>query len=319
MRDSGFSNVLDLLVYAIGENPVGPCQLTSFDLSKNAITKLGAKQLGPALAVNTSLRSLDLSQCKLGVSGMYAICEALKTNKTIQSINLYRNIIDVDGARALGEVLASNTTLCDIDIGHNRIRQTGLKAVVDGITANGSSKLATLGIRSNFLNDDSFTHFFENLVFKGAKHQIKKLFIKANFLSEFHKVAIAQRVREEGVPVYVDDFEHVSNLNKNTLDRSIWCSPVPSLYINQEITTGMFFMETHNCGLVADVRIRSGKAVPGRTNENYYAIVEFAHENSVPRCLKVASKKLAVFGSLRSRIYKTGTRTAIILPRQKRR
>jgi len=186
MRDSKWGGALDLLVYAIGDNPCGPCKLTSFDLSKNPIKKEGVKQLAPAIALNKSLISLDLSHCDMGVSGMYAIADALKKNKTLKNINLYRNIFDVDGARSLGDVLKVNTTLESLDIGHNRIRQTGLKAIVDGLVANPNSKLKTLGIRSNFINDDSFTDLFQSLVFK--KSSIKGLFIKSNFLSEFHKI-----------------------------------------------------------------------------------------------------------------------------------
>jgi len=303
----------------LGENPIGPCKLTSIDLSRNALGKTGAKELSAALEVNASLVNLDLSGCKIGVSGMYSICDALLKNTTIQSINLYRNIIDVDGARRLGQVLAANKTIEHLDIGHNRIRQTGLKAIVDGIVSNSASKLSTLAIRSNFINDDSFTNLFEQLVWKGSKHQLRRVFLKMNFLSEFHKCALAKRTREEGVKVYVDDFEKVSNIGKERLDHSIWISPLNASYINEDHSIANSFMETLTCGLVKDVRIRTGKAVPGRPSANIYAVVEFYHENSIPRCLKAASKRLVSFGGVRNRIYKAGTRTAIILPSQKRR
>ena len=51
-----------------------------------------------------------------------------------------------------------------------------------------------------------------------------------------------------------------------------------------------------DCGFVTDVRVRSGKKPTGRTQPNDYCMVEFAHENSIPRCLKLASKKVANFG-----------------------
>jgi len=59
--------------------------------------------------------------------------------------------------------------------------------------------------------------------------------------------------------------------------------------------------------------------VTGRTKTNIYAVVEFAHENSVPRSLKLASKKLVNFMSCQGRVYKTGTKTAVIIPSQRRR
>jgi len=90
-------------------------------------------------------------------------------------------------------------------------------------------------------------------------------------------------------------------------------------YESHEKTIADFFMSTHECGLVTDVRLRSGKQGPGRPQANTYAIIEFAHENSVPRGLKLASKKVAVFGGQRARVFKAGTRTAVIMPSQRRR
>jgi len=60
-------------------------------------------------------------------------------------------------------------------------------------------------------------------------------------------------------------------------------------------TVAHFFQEQHECGFVVDVRMGSGRAVPGRTRGNHYCVVEYAHANSVPRSLKLASKKLAKF------------------------
>jgi len=48
-------------------------------------------------------------------------------------------------------------------------------------------------------------------------------------------------------------------------------------------------------------------------------MVEFEHENSIPRCLKLASKKIACFGGRQVRIYKAGTKTAFIVPSQRRK
>ena len=125
---------------------------------------------------------------------MVHLAESLLKNDTLRHINLYRNIIDVDGARSLGNLLKVNTSLEFIDVGHNRIRKTGLRAICDGIIANPNSKVSQLGIRSNFINDDGFTYLFEKLVFPSdeGKQQLKQLFIKQNFLSEFYKINLAK-------------------------------------------------------------------------------------------------------------------------------
>ena len=117
-------------------------------------------------------------------------------------------------------------------------------------------------------------------------------------------------------------------LAKEFIDRSIWIAPMPRSTLNTQVTTAEFFMQSrqepgkkdlYNCGFVVDVRMGKGRSVPGRTRENVYCIVEFAHENSVPRSLKLASKKLARFGGQPVRIYKAGTKTAVNMPSQRRR
>lgn len=87
----------------------------------------------------------------------------------------------------------------------------------------------------------------------------------------------------------------------------------------QENHIGNFFQKEYECGLVVDVRLRQGKTVPGRSKQNCYAVIEYAHENSVPRSLKLASKKLAMFQHQPVRVYKAGTKTAVIVPAQKRK
>jgi len=310
---------MELFAFAIGQNPVGACKIQNLNLSKNLLDKEGCKLFNAALAHNKSIVHLDLSKCKMGVSGIKNLCEALKTNSTLQSLNLYRNIVDVDGARSLGEALKHNKTLSFLDIGHNRIRITGLKAVIDGITANPDSKLTKLGIRANFINDEGFSELFERLILAQGKHQLTHVFIEQNFLTEYHKIALHKEVQSKGIKVYVDEFESIELLDKDLLDKSIWLSPLPKTQLNSETQILKFFSQQKECGLIMDVRIRVGRKVPGRTKENCFAIVEYAHENSVPRSLKLASKRCVNFGSIGQRLFKAGTRTVVIKPSQRRR
>lgn len=94
---------------------------------------------------------------------------------------------------------------------------------------------------------------------------------------------------------------------------------MPSDMKDQEHQIGNFFQKQYDCGLVVDVRFRQGKTVPGRSKPNCYAVIEYAHENSVPRSLKLASKKLAQFKCQPVRVYKAGTKTAVIVPAQRRK
>jgi len=262
--------------------------------------KEGAKLLAPALKTNVSLRFLNLDSCKIGVSGMKSIADALKTNTSIKQISLYRNIIDVDGARALGEALKTNTTLTFIDIGHNRIRMTGLKSIVEGILANQGSLVSELAIKWNFINDEGLSYLFESLVLPkaGRTQQLKKLWIKNNFLSDYHKIELNKQMTAANMTgkVYVDAFEGINLLAKEFIDKSIWVAPMPAAYA-RNMTDGIstFFSELHKCGFVIDVRMGQGRTVPNRTKPNHFCVVEYAHEHSVPRSLKLASKKLAQF------------------------
>jgi hypothetical protein len=113
---------MELIAYAIGQNPISDSKIQHINLSKNVILKEGAKLLAPSLEYNKNLISLDLSHTKIGVSGMVQISLALLKNDTLRHLNLYRNIIDVDGARSLGRLLKVNTSLEFLDVGHNRIR-----------------------------------------------------------------------------------------------------------------------------------------------------------------------------------------------------
>ena len=286
---------METFYYMLSEkNPFGQCKISSLNLCKNPIRKEGAKILAPAIATNKSLQFLNLSGCKFGVSGIVQVAEALKENKTIKTLNLYSNIADVDGARNLGKMLEVNSTLEFIDLGHNRIRITGLAAIMDGILANPTSKITSLGLRANFISDEGITQLFEKLILpkEGRPQQLTSVFLKQNFLTEYHKVALYNKSKAAGIvgKIYVDEFEVCELLPKERLDKSIWISPVPKGMLRQENAIGNFFQKSYDCGLVIDVRLRVGRTVPGRTRENCFAIIEYAHENSIPRSLKLASK-----------------------------
>ena len=151
----------------------------------------------------------------------------------------------MDGARALGRALKANSTLQFLDLGHNRIRITGLKAITEGILANPNSKLCKLGLRANFINDEGFSQLFEKLVLpkQGRKQQLTSLFLKQNFLSEYHKVDLYKKCKEAGLlgKIYVDEFEVCELLPKERVDRSIWIAPMPKGMISQENTVANFF------------------------------------------------------------------------------
>ena len=311
---------MELLAFSLHENPMGKCAIKVLNLSRNRIFKEGAKTLAAAIEGNSSLEILDLSQCDLGVSGTKVIAEALSKNTTLRHINLYRNKVDVDGARALRDMLKVNKTLEFLDVGHNRLREKGIIALTDGIIQNPESNIRHLGLRFNFIKDDGFAYLFDNAIFIAGKSKITNIYCLQNYLTEHYTLQLGAKVEQLGTKIYVDAFEKLQYLSQDRLDRSIWISPLKS----QQVQGGTeqiwkFFQHDFECGLISDVRIRRSQKIPGKPQDNIYAIIEYNHVNSLPRSLRVASKKKSVIAGNKFRIYKAGTRTMVFVRPQKRR
>lgn len=150
---------------------------------------------------------------------------------------------------------------------------------------------------------------------------MNRVFVKNNFLSDFNTRAIAKMIKDADLlgKVYVDALESSSLMEKEFIDRTAWIAPIPISYNKQADLINEFLSEKNECGFIVDVRVRSGKTIPKRTRQNCYVFVEYAHENSIPRSLKIASQKKAVFAGVSARVYKSGTRTAIIWPKAGRK
>lgn len=126
----------------------------------------------------------------------------------MKHLNLFKNNFDVDGARAVGNLLKVNQNIEWLDIGHNRIRQKGLEAIQDGLVSAKNSKLKTLGIRMNFINDDGFVSFFESVVFP-AKATLNNLYLNENNFTEFKATEIHKQLRSKNADIFVDRFEKI--------------------------------------------------------------------------------------------------------------
>jgi hypothetical protein len=231
----------------------------------------------------------------------------LKVNKTLKSINLFSNTVDVDGARSLKEALLVNKTLEHLDIGFNRLRDKGAIALAEGLAGNTSMK--SISLRFNFITDDGFGKFFELAL--GKANSLKNFYIRNNTLSEYYLHDLNKLVHGKRPDAYVDILERLEHLDKSSIDNSIWISPANDNFTVQKLRN--FFEDTHKCGIVKDVRVYKGIKVAGKPNENRYAFIEFMHPNSVPRSLRVASKKKSFLDGVRFRIYKAGSRTLVYL------
>ena len=288
------------------ENPIGKTKVSYLNLSGNHINKEGAKIFCEALKKQFTIKHLDLSGNKLGVSGCQAIAKALLNNTSITYLNLYSNQMDVDGARVLKETLLVNDTLEYIDIGSNRLRDKGILAIAEGIRGNKSCAIQGIGIRYNFVSDDGAERFFNSIL---EETKINKVFIKNNYLSDPFITILNKKVKSLDHPLYIDACQKIYSLDEEKdqarLDKSIWISPISPSFTQLNITT--FFQDTHEVGLVKSVKIYHASRIEGKTDANSYAFIEFEHENSVARSLRIASKKQSMLCGKRFRIYKAGT------------
>lgn len=303
MAKCGMRNKKDMyLLSTCIDNPIYKTSCSFLNLSGNKINKEGAKLFCEVLRKQFTLRHLDLSGNKLGVSGCQAVAKALLNNTTLRHLNLYSNQMDVDGARCLKETLLVNDTLEYIDVGSNRLRDKGILALAEGISGNKTCALKGISLRYNFVSDDGADKFFE-IILQHSK--IDKVFIKHNYLTEPFITNLENIIKETKQGIYVDCLDKLKFLDQAKLDRSIWISPLNASFTAESITA--FFQDQHKCGLVKDVRVYHGNFIPGKPQENRYAMVEFEHENSVPRSLRVASKQQSMLFGHRFRIYKAGT------------
>lgn len=271
----------------IGDNPVGPCKIQNLNLSNNKIAIIHAKILAEAFEHNKSIQFLDLSNNYLKVYGTHLICNSLMKNNTLKGLSLFNNIIDVDGCRALRNLLISNKNIEYLDIGFNRIRNKGLEAIAEGIKQQGEKRLTTLGIRSNFLNDDSIQKFFDDIIFSGVG-KLENLYVKFNNISQTKALDLQQKVSETKMKIYVDEFERVFDKKDEKRKKvSIWIrlhNTLTGAFVKQ--TMEKFKANRRHVGLVRSMIFRRGGKISGKDHAHNYCFIEFEDENSVKKCMR---------------------------------
>lgn len=283
------------------------------------VTKDGAKLLAPALEENKSIEFLDLSQNQLGVYGVTLIAKALQANQVLKGLNLFKNTLDVDGARALKDLLTVNKSIEFLDIGHNRIRSKGLEAIREGIIGGKESKLQTLGIRMNFINDDGFTRFFDEVIFAAESTQIQNLYIQENNLSQHKALKLHQELKDLKSTIYVDAFEKMAYLQEERMKKTIWFGPIENYYAGPNMRYDIINQFcADKTGLVKEpIRFKVGKKIPGKTNnKSIYMFVEFENEKSIHRVNKMVYKRRINFSR---KCYLAGTNTFVAIRRSKRK
>lgn len=118
-------------------------------------------------------------------------------------------------------MLKVNNQIEFLDIGHNRIRAKGLQAIAEGILGNKASPIKTLGLRMNFLSDDSIQTFFDEVIFSDMT-KIENLYLTQNNISDYKSLNLNKRLQKQTRKMYIDKFEKIMYNEDERLERTLW-------------------------------------------------------------------------------------------------
>jgi hypothetical protein len=171
----------------------------------------------------------------------------------------------------------------------------------------------------NFINDDGFARFFEEVVLSGMS-KIENLYVSQNNFSEHRQLKVSAELAKQKMQVYVDQFEKLSYLKEERMARTVWFGPVnagtyehPASRVNMikaftPKKTGLFKMP---------LRLRVAKRIPNRPGrQNVYMFQEFENEASVQNVTKMVSSGRF---SLARKAYLAGTNTYVQILRSQRK
>ena len=114
-------------------------QAKILDISDNCgIAVNGAKSLGRALSVNSSLEELNISYTSIGDEGVAHIANALQTNTTctMKILNVKHCGLSCKGAESLARALFVIRSLEELDISDNSIGDDGIAHIATALQTN---------------------------------------------------------------------------------------------------------------------------------------------------------------------------------------
>jgi hypothetical protein len=236
-------------------------------------------------------------------------------------LNLFKNTLDVDGARALRDLLKVNTSITFLEIGHNRIRQKGLEAISEGILGAKDSKLKSLGLRMNFINDSGFQRFFDEVVFSNMS-KLDSLFITQNNFSDYKALKISKKIKTEKLNLFVDHFEKIGYQDDENLEKTLWFH-LPNYGESQlaSVRQQLGAFNKKATGLLRSrLRVKCGRHVAAKKTRqaNVYMFAEFVSDKSIANVTQLLGKRKILHQLGQLRAYKAGTNTFVNLKRSKR-
>ena len=148
----------------------------------------------------------------------------------------------------------------------------------------------------NFINDDGFAKFFEEIIFSG-KSKLQNLYVFQNNFTPYKALQVSKEVQDKGIKIYVDQFEKLFYQNEDRLKRTLWFGPLQpdqkDEFSHQNILDMLKLFNVKKTGLYSmPVRYRKAQKIAVKKSEtNQYMFVEFESEDGVHNVTRLVGKK----------------------------
>ncbi|XP_064385052.1 uncharacterized protein LOC135333952 isoform X2 [Halichondria panicea] len=279
-------------VEVIGQVLSKETALTSLDLSFNSIGKHGARILATGLSNNTTLEVLKLDDNSLGAAGAHYLAGLLeKPSCLLRELHLFCNYVDVPGAVAICKALHTNKHLQYLDLGLNKVRKRGAAALVEMLGVN--QTLKTICLKFNYIPDPWAIKIAKQLV-ESVHCKVSTLKLAGNSLLYETLVTIMTQLNECPREITFDLAGRAEYRDPERMERTVFVSPL-STNITPDMIKKMFYSK--KCGAIKSVKIEKHRKRKTTFDKAKYALVEFAHKDSVELAIDLVRKGEARIGS----------------------
>lgn len=202
-------------------------------------------------------------------------------------------------------------------MGHNRIRAKGLEAIAEALNHGKDSKLKSLAVRMNFLNDEAIKTFMKDVVFSQACH-LQNLYLKYNNITEGTSKDLKAKLSESKLNIYVDEFEKLVHVSaEERKKRTLWirCNLTMTALTFRNYVLKPFQNNLAKTGLVRNIGAKIGHPIKGKSYPRNYLFIEFEDERSAKKCMRL----ITTYVSSSLTPYVVGSNTFVQIRKSKRK
>lgn len=278
--------------------------LKELNISFNNIGKHGARFIATGLASNSTLEVLRLDKNSLGAAGAHYLASLLeKPTCLLRELYLFCNHIDVPGTIAMCKALQTNKHLCVLDLGLNRARKRGAAAVCEMLAVN--TTLTTLSLKFNYIPDPLAIKIVKQIA--EAPHcMVSTVKLAGNSLQYDTLVTVVTTLKSCVRAVTFDLAARAEYKAPERMERTIYLSPLAA-NVTPDMVKKLFYSK--KCGAIKSVKIDVHKKKKAAFAKANYALVEFAHKDSVELAIDLVKRKEAHIGTNQPLITRAGLST----------